>query len=229
MEVRFGEFRFGSAGRQVFRNDVEIHLTPKAFELLNALLEARGRALSKAEITERLWPDTFVSDANLSVVIAEIRSVLADPPRTPRFIRTIHRFGYAFCGEVTDISPSRSPTPQDRVAGWLVAGERRLALAEGENLIGRDPALPIWFDVPGVSRQHARIAVEQDTATIEDLASKNGTYVKGERITSPVVLRSGDSIRLGSLQLTFLARPHSVTTKTEAVSGEGPSASSKRR
>jgi len=110
-----------------------------------------------------------------------------------------------------------------------VAGERRLPLADGENLIGRDPSLPIWFDVAGVSRQHARIAVEHDTATIEDLSSKNGTYVRGDRIASRVALHNGDSIRLGSLQLTFVAGPLTAPTKTESVSGGGPPASSRRR
>ena len=227
MEVRFGEFRFDSAGRRLFRDDVEVHLTPKALELLQALLEARDRALSKTEITERLWPDTFVSDANLSVLIAEIRSVLADSPRTPRFIRTVQRFGYAFCGAVTDVS--RPAVPTELAICWLVAGERRLPLAEGENLIGRDPALPIWFDVPGVSRHHARIAVDHDSATIEDLSSKNGTYVQSERISAAVALKNGDSIRLGSVQLTFLTRPLRQTTRTETVSGEGSTASSRRR
>jgi DNA-binding winged helix-turn-helix (wHTH) protein len=228
MEVRFGEFRFDSASRQLLRNDVEVHLTPKAFELLGVLLEAKDRALSKGELTKRLWPDTFVSDANLSVLMAEIRSVLADSPRTPRFIRTVPRFGYAFCGTVTDISRLRPSDPTDTAICWLVAGERRFPLADGENLIGRDPSLPIWFDVTGVSRQHARIAVDRDSATIEDLSSKNGTYVQGERITAAVTLKNGDTIRLGSLQVTFLTRPVTVTTRTETVTGEEPPASSRR-
>jgi DNA-binding winged helix-turn-helix (wHTH) protein len=229
MEVRFGEFRFDSASRRLFRDDVEVHLTPKALELLQALLEARDRALSKTEITERLWPDTFVSDASLSVIVAEIRSALGDSPRTPRFIRTVHSFGYAFCGTVTDVSRRLPPVPSAPSICWLVAGERRLPLAEGENLIGRDPALPIWFDVPGVSRHHARIAVDHDSATIEDLSSKNGTYVQSERITSTVALKNGDSIRLGSLQLTFLTRPLRETTRTEIVTGEESPASSKKQ
>ena len=229
MEVRFEEFRLDSAGRRLFRNDVEVHLTPKAFELLQLLLEARDRALSKAEITNRLWPRTFVSDANLSVLVAEIRSVLADPARSPRFIRTVHRFGYAFCGAVSDISRPRPLVPSDAAICWLVAGDRRLPLGQGENLIGRDPSLPIWFDVPGVSRHHARIAVDHDSATIEDLSSKNGTYVQGERIASVVALKNSDSIRLGSLPLTFVTRPLSATTRTEIVSDPKSPASSTRR
>jgi DNA-binding winged helix-turn-helix (wHTH) protein len=229
MEVRFGEFRLDSASRRLFRNEVEAHLTPKAFALLQALLEARDRALSKEELATRVWPDTFVSDANLSVLIAEIRAVLADSPRTPRFIRTFHGFGYAFCGTVTDVSRPRPAAPSAATNCWLVAGERRLPLVEGENLVGRDPALPIWFDVPGVSRHHARIVVAQDSATIEDLASKNGTYVQNERITEAVALKNGDAIRIASLQLTFLTRPLHEATRTETVTGEGPAASSRRR
>ena len=160
---------------------------------------------------------------------SRIRSVLADSPRSPRFIRTVHSFGYAFCGAVTDISRPRSPVLSDTAICWLVAGDRRLSLADGENLIGRDPALPIWFDVPGVSRQHARIEVDHNSATIEDLSSKNGTYVQGVRIAAAVALKNGDSIRLGSMQLTFLIRPLPATTKTETVSDGGPPASSTPR
>src|SRR5580765_5218978 len=100
MNVRFGEFRLDSETRQLFRDDVEVHLSPKAFELLLMLLEARPKALSKAELMERLWPGTFVSDANLPVLVAEIRRALSDQPDQPRFLRTVPRFGYAFSGAV---------------------------------------------------------------------------------------------------------------------------------
>src|SRR6476660_8789947 len=115
MNVRFGEFRLDSETRELFRDDAEVHLSPKAFELLLRLLEARPKALSKAELMERLWPGTFVTDANLSVLVAEIRHALSDQPGQSRFLRTVHRFGYAFCGMVISlpasaVHPTSGPT-----------------------------------------------------------------------------------------------------------------------
>src|SRR5438128_1184395 len=109
MNIRFGEFRLDSDTRQLFCDEVDVHLSPKAFELLRALLEARPRVLSKPELHERLWPETFVSEANLSILVAEIRRVLGETPHQVRFVRTVHRFGYAFCGNVVDVQPSGSP------------------------------------------------------------------------------------------------------------------------
>ena len=88
-----------STRRQLTRAGREIHLEPKAFELLSALVLERPKALSKADLQERLWPGTFVAEANLSNLVAEIRAALGDPARAPLFVRTVHRFGYAFCGD----------------------------------------------------------------------------------------------------------------------------------
>src|SRR5690242_14452929 len=105
---QFGEFRLDVAARQLFRRDEEIHLTPKAFELLRFLVEQRPRAVSKSELQEKLWPDTFVSEANLSVLVAEIRAALGDPARQPETIRTVHGYGYAFAGNATELSSDDS-------------------------------------------------------------------------------------------------------------------------
>ena len=94
----FGPFTLDDETRQLLRGTDPIHLSPKAFELLKALVEVRPRALSKAELHEQLWPDTFVTDANLGILIAEIRSALSDDARAPRYVRTLHGFGYAFSG-----------------------------------------------------------------------------------------------------------------------------------
>jgi DNA-binding winged helix-turn-helix (wHTH) protein len=219
MNVRFGEFRLDSGTRQVFLVDTEVHLSPKAFDLLRILLEARPNAVSKRDLTEQMWPGTFVSEANLSVLIAEIRGALNDPPRSPRFVRTVHRFGYAFCGSAVTV-----PTPRVSVEGsgrdyWLMTSTRRIALTEGENLIGRDPHVVVWLDLPGVSRQHARIDIAEIEATVEDLGSKNGTYVRGKRITSSTRLTDGDEIRVGPVTLTFRVSLGTGTTETQSATG----------
>ena len=67
-----------------------------------------------------------------------------------------------------------------------------------------------------ISRRHARIVIGDDCATIEDLKSKNGTYLRGERLEAPMPLADGDSIRLGSLTVTLRMRPQTGSTDTES-------------
>ena len=88
MRLCFGDFTFDSLARQLFRGPELVHLSPKAFQLLQSLVEARPNAVSKHDLQALVWPNTFVSDANLAVLIGEIRSALGDDPRKPRLIRT---------------------------------------------------------------------------------------------------------------------------------------------
>lgn len=218
MTTRFGEFRLDTESRQLFRGEAEIHLSPKAFELLKLLVERRPRALSKAELQRHLWPDTFVSEGNLPLLIGEVRAALGDSVRDSQFVRTVQRFGYAFCGTVPD---DDSGAPVGRTAGepncWLVVGSQRIPLPSGDHTVGRDPAASVWLNVSGVSRLHARIRVSGADALIEDGQSKNGTYVRGERITAPMRLENGDEIRLGSLVLIFRVWSPEDTTETQAI------------
>jgi DNA-binding winged helix-turn-helix (wHTH) protein len=98
MTLRFGEFLLDSDARQLSRAGQDIRLSPKAFDLLCALLARRPDVLSKNDLLSAIWPDTFVVEANLNVVIGEIRRALGDDRQAPRFIRTVHGVGYAFCG-----------------------------------------------------------------------------------------------------------------------------------
>ena len=120
MKVRFGDIRFDSDTRQLSRESRELHVSGKAFELLKLLLERRPNAVSKADIQEYLWPDTFLSETNLPSLVTEIREAIGDDARHPLFIRTLHGFGYAFSGEVTDgPSWSRAPRcPRGLPRGW---------------------------------------------------------------------------------------------------------------
>jgi len=199
---RFDSFTLDSRTRQLVRDDVEIHLSPKAFDLLLTLVENRSRAMERAELHQRLWPSTYVLDTNLASLVAEIRRALVDTADDPRFVRTMHRFGYWFIGSVHEVGVEEEPvTP--RVKYWLVWETRQIPLADGANLLGRAPDAGVWIDALGVSRNHARITVAGQDATVEDLGSKNGTYVGGERITSAYRLADGDQIRLGSVVITF--------------------------
>ena len=106
----FGDFTLDEERRQLLRAGKPFSLEPKAYELLSLLLSRRPRALSKSQIHAVIWPDTFVSESALAGLIADVRSVLGDDPRRPRFIRTVHGFGYAFCGDACDAG-QRQETP----------------------------------------------------------------------------------------------------------------------
>jgi pSer/pThr/pTyr-binding forkhead associated (FHA) protein len=88
---------------------------------------------------------------------------------------------------------------------WLVTAGRQVALTPGENVVGRDPAARVWLDSPSVSRRHARIRVEDGRAWLEDLDSKNGTFVGSRRLGEAVALQDGDELRFGSIGATFRA------------------------
>jgi hypothetical protein len=188
-------------------------LSPKGLQFLELLLENRPRALSKSEIHEKLWPGTFVSDGTLTSLLAELRSAIGDEAHEPRFVRTVHRFGYAFSGAAEEIRPPRRRvTP--RVAYRLFWGPREIALEEGETVLGRDPAATAFIDHTSVSRHHARIVIVGDRATVEDLQSKNGTFLGGKRLDTPTPLADGDELKLGSVALKFRVFPLSGSTAT---------------
>ncbi|MGE5836992.1 MAG: winged helix-turn-helix domain-containing protein, partial [Acidobacteriota bacterium] len=146
MRVTFGEFALDLDSRQLLGRSGEIHLVPKAFELLKALIESRPKALAKRELQERLWPDTFVAESNLAILISELRAAIGDSARRPRFIRTVHRFGYAFTGDAVEIS--ERPSQSNWSVCWVVWHRRQFRLAHGQNVIGRDPSASVSVDLP---------------------------------------------------------------------------------
>jgi DNA-binding winged helix-turn-helix (wHTH) protein len=212
MRVIFGEFTLDSATRQLHQGGRERHLSPKAFDLLALLIRHRPGVVDKEALRDALWPGTNVVDANLNNLAAEVRSVLGDDAQKPRFLRTVHRVGYAFCAEAVDAdeagpSVTRSGGATSGPRAWLVWQDRPIVLADGERTLGRDPTCDVWIDVPGVSRRHAAIRVAASAATpsasIEDLASTNGTFVDGRAVQGRVTLADGQSIRMGEAAMTF--------------------------
>jgi len=216
MTVKFGEFTLDGDLRRLHGRSGEVHLSPKAFDLLVLLVQNRSRVMSKVELQQRLWPDTFVADGNLASLVAEIRDALQDDAKEPRFVRTAHRVGYAFCADLVD-APDSSVSAIAASLCWLIMDGRRIPLQPGENVLGRDVSDGISIESPSVSRRHARIAVTAAHATVEDLRSKNGTYVRGERIATPVVLNDGDELRVGSVVLQFRQPPGQRSTMTLVV------------
>ena len=210
MRVHFRDFCFDSEKRELSERGTAVHLTPKAQMLLGLLLEQRPRVVGKEEIYKNLWPDTFVEDSNLSVLIAEVRSALRDEARRAQYIKTAHGFGYGFIGEARDAV--HRPATNVRIR----SGSREYELLDGENIVGRDHAAAVRLNAPGISRHHARIIVSPDRVTIQDLGSKNGTWVRGRRIEDSAELNDGDEIRISRELLVMLRTSPAITTLTES-------------
>jgi DNA-binding winged helix-turn-helix (wHTH) protein len=204
--ITFGEFIFDPTVRLLVRRRTPVHLTPKGMELLALLAERRPRPVSKEEIHERVWPGVFVSDASLTALVFDLRAALGESARDPRFIRTVHGFGYAFV-------PDEGVALSTRTNCRLVCEGRVTELMTGENLVGRSVECAIRLDSTDVSRRHARIVVHDDDATIEDLGSTNGTFVNGVRITAPVTLIDGMALAFGSIAAQFHASPEEPRTE----------------
>jgi eukaryotic-like serine/threonine-protein kinase len=97
---RFEDFTVDTHQRVLLRAGKPVALTPKVFETLLILLESSGRIVEKEELKRRLWPDTFVEDANIAFNIQQLRKTLNDDARNPRYIATVAKRGYRFIADV---------------------------------------------------------------------------------------------------------------------------------
>jgi DNA-binding winged helix-turn-helix (wHTH) protein len=209
---RFARFLLDGDTRQLFADGTEVHLSPKAFELLRILIQQRARALAKSELQDLLWPSTFVGETNLATLVAEIRRTLEDSAQGSHYVRTVHRFGYRFVAEIREGPPAGAPA----AARLCIAlGDRRFFLSDGTFVIGRAPDAAIQVDSGGVSRLHAQITVCGRDARVEDLGSKNGTFVGEKKVGEPVPLVDGDVFRVGRVSMTFRAQAADEATRTD--------------
>jgi DNA-binding winged helix-turn-helix (wHTH) protein len=210
MQIRFGDFVVDTETRQVLRRGKEVVLSPKAYRLLTLLVDARPKAVAKEALYQALWPDTFVVEANLSNLVGEIRAGLGDSAQHPQFIRTLHGFGYAFSAEV-----AAAGSIEPDVTGYLIEADgQALPLRGATSIVGRGSDVQVRLDLPGVSRHHARITIADGHAIVEDLQSKNGTFVRGERVGEPRTASPGDEIGFGSVRVTFHLTSPTLSTET---------------
>lgn len=224
MRLAFGGWILDTDARQLLRGAEPVPLSPKALDLLAYLIDNRPNALSKDVLHGRLWSGVFVSDTNLAGLVAEIRRALGDDARTPRFVRTVQRFGYAFAGTVESARDSTATLKGSPYSGtvkappvmgacWLARGTRQIPLAGGENILGRDEnGGPLASN--SISRRHARITIDGPNAYLEDLGSKNGTFLRGRSVDGRAKLADGDAIALGGVALIFRAPSPDRSTRT---------------
>jgi len=212
---RFGDFVLDGDTRELRRGGDVVSMSPKAFQLLEILIQYQPKAMAKGTLQDLLWPNTHVVEKNLANLVAEIREALGDSAEQPHFVRTVPRFGYAFLDAPVvgagDAAGARSgPMPHCRLT-W---SDGRVGLCDGDHVLGRDPDVELFLDSQSVSRRHAVIRVSASGATIEDLGSKNGTFVNGQRITALTILNDGDEISVGPARMTFRRTSLRASTTT---------------
>ena len=219
MRVRFDRFLLDSGARELLKGAEPVHLSPKAFDVLEILVARRPNVVAKEVLLTEVWRAKVVEEANLAIVVGEIRRALGDDSKAPTMILTVQRRGYRFAADAQPIdTASAAPAQDDRYARWwLTWGEKTLPLREGENLVGRHPASAVWLNGSSVSRTHARIVVGAAGVTIEDCGSRNGTFVDGRKLTAAHQLVDGSTVTFGSEQVTFRQWSDEAALGTEPV------------
>ena len=190
MSLRFGAFTFDPAARELRRDGALIALSPKAFRLLELLVDARPNPVPHDALYAALWPDVVVEPGNLHTLVSELRAATSHET-----IRTVHRVGYAFAAPAVAGESARFS---------VLLGEEEIPLRAGDNVIGRDPRDAVVIHAPDVSRHHAKITIAGTTVTLEDLGSKNGTFVGTRRVTDAVEVRPGDEILIGTTRMRLV-------------------------
>jgi DNA-binding winged helix-turn-helix (wHTH) protein len=199
MSYLFGEFELDPETRQLRKAGQTVPVGPKAFDLLELLVRSRPKVVSRTRLRAVVWPEAHVGSTSIHVLVSQVRAALEDDASEPVWIRTVHRLGYAFCGDATgDESPAPASGPPSLTTHPRLVGDLgTFLLQEGASVLGREKGVAVVLDAPGVSRRHARIEVKEGRAVLEDLDSKNGTFVNGERLGTARVLEDGDVLRLG--------------------------------
>lgn len=209
MRLRLGDVTLDRDRRALLRDGDAVRLSPRAYRLLELLVDERPRAVSRREILDSLWPDVVVSDGSVAVLVNELRRALGDDARDPRWIRTLPGFGYALDGAVREEEGARKA--ERHVIVWAGA---IVVLSEGENVLGRDPSSAVVVGHPSVSRRHAKIVVAGRAAELEDCGSHNGTWVETRRVDGRCPLFDGDQVLLGSATLTYRGRAAGASQAT---------------
>jgi DNA-binding winged helix-turn-helix (wHTH) protein len=184
-------------------------------DVLLCLVDAQTGIATKQHIIDTVWKADYVSDQVVAQAITELRSAFEDNARHPSVIETIPRRGYRLMTPAREIELERPESSRGPPSFSLVTDDHEYALHQGSVVIGRATDATIQIDRTEVSRRHARITVEGTTATVEDLGSKNGTFLRGRRLTEPARLVDADEIQIGVNVARFRFVVRDDRTKTE--------------
>jgi DNA-binding winged helix-turn-helix (wHTH) protein len=201
--VRFGPFELDLVTGELLRAGLGQRLQVQPFHVLALLVQRAGELVTRDELRAALWPDDVFVDVEhgLNVVIAKLRRTLGDNVDEPHYIETLERRGYRFLAPIEPVAThARPPTSPHRFVGVTV-GDATITLGEGTHLVGRDPLSAVWINDKAVSRRHASITVTPHGVAINDLGSRNGTFVNGRRVSDVAMLADGDETRLGAIRL----------------------------
>jgi len=166
--------RLDESNHCVWRGDRRIDLAPKPFQVLRCLMQQPDQMVSKAELLETVWPETHVTDAVLTVVIGQLREVLGDDARQPRYIETVHRRGYRWIGALaaSPLSDVVAPGPSsaacvgrgaalaelDEAFLRARAGLRQVVFVAGDPGIGKTTLVDAFLSRVAAGHPDARIA-----------------------------------------------------------------------
>jgi DNA-binding winged helix-turn-helix (wHTH) protein len=221
--ICFGVFELDLQTGELRRKGVKVALQEQPFRVLAMLVAQPGELVTRDALRRALWSEAvFVDfDHGLNKAVAKIRDALGDLAESPRYVETLERRGYRFIAPVEVVVPRRAPAlacgDQPVVARLSWNGQSH-PLSAGEYVIGRDPSAAIWIESSLVSRRHARLVVSASSVLIEDLGSRNGTFVNGLHLDALSPLASGDEVRIGPDR--FVVFTASAAGSTSAVQEE---------
>ena len=197
----------------------EVRLRPRAMDVLIVLAFAAGKLVAKRDLIDQVWRTEFVGDHALTQVIAELRSALGDDARNPSFIENIPRRGYRMVAAVMPVAESVHSGRGVSMPFKLETDHGSHPLIQGQNVIGRTDDADISINKTEVSRCQAVITVQGTSAVIEDLGSKNGTFLNGRQLDGPAALNNGDEIWIGRSvsRMRFLIEGEPTKTETSVT------------
>lgn len=212
---RFANFELDLAAYVLRARGKAVRLEKIPMEVLILLVQQAGTLVERSEIAATVWgPSVFLEhEAAINTAVRKIRQVLGDDPAAPRFVQTVVGKGYRFIAKVESLTPAHDPDAsrgQDRSADQpggpryvVKVGRREFVLPCGETVLGRDPSADVCVEHPSVSRRHARLSIEAGRARLQDLGSRNGTFLNGRRIDGPTDIREDAIVGLGPVTLLF--------------------------
>ena len=184
VRVRFDAFELDEANARLLRDGKPVALAPTPFAVLCTLVRQQGSLLTKNALLDQVWGHQFVSDSVLKTAISDLRTVLDDDPRQPRFIETVSRKGYRFIAPtVTGTPPSKEPGTRNLQPKWFVGRTEALGRLHSawERACNGQRAV-VWIaGEPGIGKT---TLIDHFIAGLGDIAGARGqcveTYGPGE-------------------------------------------------